>query len=257
MRRRPLLAAAAGSAALAPLRARLARSTADDGPRPDPGAVDVLLVLAVDVSRSIVAEEMRLQREGYRAAVGDPDVVRAIRDGTAGAIGLAYIEWADFDRQRLVLPWTRIAAARDAAAWAEALAAAPPPAPATYTSISGAVDHARRLLAEAPWPAARRVVDVSGDGQNNDGDPPADARDRAVAEGIIVNGLPILGHGPAEPTDPYLEDYFRASVAGGPGAFVVAAEDFGAFGRAVRRKLIREIAARTPARGGGGGTERG
>jgi hypothetical protein len=184
MRRRPLLAAvAAGAASYAPLRPRLAPPKADDGTPPDPGAVDVLLVLAVDVSRSIVAEEARLQREGYRAAVGDPDVVRAIRGGTSGAIGLAYVEWADSDRQRLVLPWTRIASARDAAAWAEALAAAPPPAPATYTSISGAIDYARRVLAEAPWPAARRVVDVSGDWQNNDGDPAADARDRAVAEG--------------------------------------------------------------------------
>jgi hypothetical protein len=241
MRRRALLAAA-GPAALANPRAQRALPSIDRPP-PAPGAVDLLLVLAVDVSRSIVEEEARLQREGYGAAVCDPDVARAVRGGAAGAVGLAYVEWADFDRQRLVLPWTRIASARDAAAWAEALAAAPRSPPATYTSISGAIDFARRVLAEAPWPAARRVVDVSGDGQNNDGDPAEDARDRAVAEGITVNGLPILGHGPAEPTDPYLEDYYRVRVAGGPGAFVIAAKDFAAFGRAVRRKLIREIVA--------------
>ncbi len=239
MRRRALLAAAAGPAALASPRALPAL----DRPPSARPAVDVLLVLAVDVSRSIVEEEARLQREGYGAAVCDPDVARAVRAGPTGAVGIAYVEWADFDRQRLLLPWTRIASAEDAAAWAEALAAAPLPAPATYTSISGAIDFAREVLAEAPWPAARRVIDVSGDGSNNDGDPAEEARDRAVAEGITVNGLLILGHGPAEPTDPYLEDYYRARVAGGPGAFVIAAQDFAAFGQAVRRKLVREIVA--------------
>jgi transposase len=176
MRRRALLAAVVAGPAAPAILPELRTLAATERPPSARGAVDVLLVLAVDVSRSIVEDEARLQRQGYGAAVCDPDVARAVRGGPAGAVGIAYVEWTDFDRQRLVLPWARIASARDADAWAEALAAAPLPAPATYTSISGAIDFARQVLAEAPWPAARRVIDVSGDGPNNDGDPARPSR---------------------------------------------------------------------------------
>ncbi len=237
MRRRSLLAAPALWAA------RPARAETEP--------VDVLLVLAVDVSRSIDEDEARLQREGYRSAITDPRVVEAIRRGMIGAIGLAYVEWAGVEYQRLVLPWTRIAGAPEAAAWASALAEAPRSS-LSWTSISGGIDFARRLIAEAPFEAARRVIDVSGDGVNNSGRPADAARDAAVAEGIVINGLPIVNDRPAfgrVPPIP-LDDYFQQNVIGGEGAFMIVAEDFEAFGAAVRRKLIREIAARPwPCRG--------
>lgn len=229
MRRRSLLAA---SAAL-PLTAR--------AQPPEP--VDVLLVLAVDVSRSIDEDEARLQREGYRNAVSDPRVVEVIRRGMIGAIGLAYVEWAGFEYQRLVLPWTRIANQAQADAWASALAEAPR-ASLSWTSISGGIDFARRALAEAPFEGTRRVIDVSGDGVNNSGRPAELARDEAVAQGIVINGLPIINDRPTFGRMPQipLDQYFQQSVIGGVGAFMIVAEDFEAFGTAVRRKLIREIA---------------
>jgi hypothetical protein len=206
--------------------------------------VDVLLVLAVDVSRSVDEDEARLQREGYRAAVCDPQVVEAIRGGMIGAVGLAYVEWAGAEYQRLVLPWTRIAQMAQAQRWSEALADAPR-ASLSWTSISGALDFSRGVLADAPFEATRRVIDVSGDGVNNSGGPVELARDRVVADGITINGLPIVNDRPTfgrMPPVP-LDEYYRDSVIGGPGAFVIVAEDFTSFGNAVKRKLIREIAA--------------
>jgi len=205
--------------------------------------VDMLLVLAVDVSRSIDEDEARLQREGYRAGVCDGRVVEAITRGMLGAIGVAYVEWAGFEYQRLVLPWQRIAGQADANLWAEKLAEAPR-ASLSWTSISGGIDFSRRVLAEAPFEATRRVIDVSGDGVNNSGRSVERARDEAVADGVIINGLPIINDRPTfgrAPPMP-LDQYFQQSVIGGFGSFMVVAEDFEAFGTAVRRKLIREIA---------------
>ena len=205
--------------------------------------MDVLLVLAVDVSRSVDEDEARLQREGYRNAVSDPLVVEAIRGGMIGAVGIAYVEWAGAEYQRLVLPWTRISSPADAFSWASRLDEAPR-ASLSWTSISGALDYSQRVLAEAPFEGTRRVIDVSGDGVNNSGGPVEAARDKLVAEGVTINGLPIMNDRPTFgrlPPVP-LDEYFRESVVGGPGAFVIPAEDFQAFGQAVKRKLIREIA---------------
>lgn len=214
-------------------------------PRPARAAepVDVLLVLAVDVSRSIDEDEARLQREGYREAVSDPRIVQAIGRGMIGAVAVAYVEWAGIEYQRLVLPWTRIASQSDANRWADALAEAPR-ASISWTSISGAIDFSRRVLAEAPYEGTRRVIDVSGDGVNNSGRPAEAARDEAVADGIVINGLPIVNDRPTfgrMPPVP-LDQYFTQNVIGGPGAFMIVAEDFTVFAQAVRRKLIREIA---------------
>lgn len=238
MRRRSVLATAAGVAALSglPPAGRPARASGDP--------VDLLLVLAVDVSRSVDEDEARLQREGYRAAMIDPAVTEAIRGGMLGAIAVAYVEWAGIEYQRVVLPWQRIASAADAQSWSEKLAEAPR-ASLSWTSISGALDFSRRVMAEAPFEATRKVIDVSGDGVNNSGGPVEAARDRAVADGITVNGLPIVNDRPTfgrMPPVP-LDEYYRDSVIGGPGAFVIVAEDFNSFGNAVKRKLIREIAA--------------
>jgi hypothetical protein len=232
LKRRSLLAAA-GLAALPTGAAR-----AEDEP------VDTLLVLAVDISRSVDEDEARLQREGYRNGISDPRVVEAMLGGTLGSIGLAYVEWAGAEYQRLVLPWRRIGSQADATAWGEALAEAPRQS-LSWTSISGALDFSGRVLAQAPFEGTRRVIDISGDGVNNSGPPPEGVRDRLVAEGVVINGLPIVndrptyGRGPQVP----LDKYYGESVIGGPGAFLVVAEDFQSFGTAVRRKLIREIAA--------------
>ncbi len=231
MRRRAVLAAG-GALALAG-----ARQAAAEEP------VDLLLVLAVDVSRSIDEVEAELQREGYRAAMAHPQVVAAITGGPAGAIAVAYVEWAGYPFQRLVIPWTRIGSVADAAAWAEGLAAAPRDS-MSWTSLSGALEFSREVLAGCPYAATRRVVDVSGDGINNSGPSPEPVRDRLVAEGITINGLPIINDRPnfGRPQVVDLETYYREAVIGGEGAFLVAAEDFANFGIAIRRKLITEIA---------------
>ncbi|MBO1073124.1 DUF1194 domain-containing protein [Roseomonas marmotae] len=231
LRRRDLLAAASLAALPAPLRAE------------DQEPVDTLLVLAIDISRSVDDDEAKLQREGYRNGVSDPRVVEAMLGGVLGSIGLAYVEWAGIEYQRLVLPWRRIASQRDAAAWAEALAEAPRNS-LSWTSISGALEFSAQVLAQAPFEGIRRVIDVSGDGVNNSGPPPEPVRDRLVAEGIIINGLPIVNDRPTFGRGPRLalDQYYNDSVIGGTGAFMVVAEDFQSFGVAVRRKLIREIA---------------
>ena len=228
--------AAAGTALALP-----ARRTRAEEP------VDVALVLAVDVSRSIDEDEARLQREGYRAAVSDPRVVEAIRGGMMGAIAIAYTEWAGIEFQRLVLPWTRIASAREAEAWAGALAQAPRSS-LSWTSISGALDHARGVMAQCPFEATRKVIDISGDGVNNSGRPVADARRDILAKGIVLNGLAVLDRQPQPGMAnlPPLDEYFRDEVIGGPSAFLMVAEGYAAFEQAVKRKIIREIAAAPP-----------
>jgi len=229
MRRRTLLAAAGIAAGIRPARAE--------------DAIDVSLVLAVDVSRSIDEDEARLQREGYRAAVSDPVVIAAIRGGMIGAVGIAYVEWAGIEYQRTIIPWRRIANQADADAWGAELAGAPR-ASLSWTSISGAIRHSRQVMAECPWEATRKVIDVSADGVNNSGPPADQQRDAAVAEGITINGLPIINDRPTFgrlPPVP-LDDYFRENVIGGNGHFMIVAGDFESFGVAVKRKLIREIA---------------
>ena len=237
MHRRSLLAAGAAAAAGLGATARFSPAWAQQEP------VDVILVLAVDVSRSVDEDEARLQREGYRNAVSDPLVVEAVRGGMIGAIGVAYVEWAGAEYQRLVLPWTRIASPADAFAWASKLDEAPR-ASLSWTSISSALEFSHRVLADAPFEGTRRVIDVSGDGVNNSGGPVEAARDKLLADGVTINGLPIMNDRPTFgrlPPVP-LDEYFRESVVGGPGSFVIPAEDFQAFGQAVKRKLIREIA---------------
>jgi len=210
-------------------------------------AVDLLLVLAVDVSRSIDAEEAQLQRQGYQQALTDREVVAAIAGGALGAIALAYVEWAGFTYQRLVIPWTRIGSQADASGWAATLAQSPRESMA-WTSISGALIYSHRVLGDCPFEAARRVIDVSGDGVNNNGPPPETERDQLVAEGVTINGLPIINDRPNFGMDPRpgLEEYYRDSVIGGPRAFLIVADDFAAFGAAIKRKLIQEIAAIHP-----------
>ncbi len=210
--------------------------------------VDLELVLAVDVSLSIDVSEAGLQREGYIRAFRDPEVIRAIRSGILGQIAVAYIEWAGPYQRRVVVGWTLVDGDATAGALANALELSAPGS-ARRTSISGAIDYALPLFDGNGFEGTRRVIDVSGDGPNNAGGFVDRARDRAVAAGITVNGLPILDNGGGIYSwynIPDLDLYYRDCVIGGPGAFMVVAEDFHDFARAVRRKLILEIAGHEP-----------
>jgi hypothetical protein len=212
--------------------------------RADTTPVDLALVLAVDVSRSIDETEAQLQREGYRAALTDARVVAAIKGGMLGAIAVAYVEWAGYTAQQLIIPWTRIASPDDAQAWSDRLGRSPRQS-MSWTSLSGALLFSHNLLQDSPFEATRRVVDVSGDGANNNGPPAETERDKLVADGITINGLPIINPrlGWGMPPGESIEDYYRAAVIGGPGAFLIVAHNFEDFGDAIRRKLVQEIAA--------------
>ena len=201
-----------------------------------PPAVDLQLVLAVDVSGSVNQMRFELQRDGYVAAFRHPHVLAAIRSGPAGAIAVTVTQWTGPALQFQVVPWTRISDAASAEDFAAAIERAPRQLFGCGTSISGAIDHAMSLWRESPFRAPRRVIDVSGDGANNRGRPAAQARDEAVAAGIGINGLPILA------LEPDLDRYYEQNVIGGPGAFMVVARSYEAFAEAVRRKLIIEIA---------------
>lgn len=218
-------------------------------PARQPGvAVDLELVLAVDVSLSVDAEEARLQRQGYVQAFRDPLVVEAIMDGILGRIAVAYFEWANAAHTQVVVDWVLIDSPASAARFADALSRRRP-GPAHYTSISGAIDFGMLLFENNGFEGTRRVIDVSGDGPNNWGDLVDHARDRAVAEGVTINGLPILdiGSGPFSRYNiPDLDLYYRDCVIGGPAAFIVVAENFTAFASAIRRKLFLEIAGLSP-----------
>ena len=200
--------------------------------------VDLLLVLAADVSRSIDSEKFQLQRDGYAAAITDPRVLEAIKSGRTGQIGLSLVEWSGLSSQRVVIDWTAISDAESAKSFADRLLEAPRSF-ADRTSISSAIEFAMGHLARAPFESARHTIDVSGDGTNNSGGEVTQARDAAVAQGVTINGLVILSETPLawnpDHTNPAggLENYYRNNVIGGPGAFVMAAEGFNSFGRAI------------------------
>ena len=210
--------------------------------------VDLLLVLAVDVSRSIDQAKFLLQRDGYAAAVSNRGVLEAIRSGPHQKIALEFVEWSGFGAQKLVIDWTAIDGANAARRFGDQIVEAPRSF-ADRTSISGGIEFAAAQLERAPFKAPRHIIDVSGDGTNNAGREVAAARDEVAAKGIIINGLVILSDSQllfnAEHTNPPggLEKYYRDNVIGGPGAFVMVAENFDAFGRAIIKKLIAEIAA--------------
>jgi hypothetical protein len=209
--------------------------------------VDLLLVLAADVSRSVDAAKFQLQRDGYAAAVSDPRVIEAIQSGRNARIGLTFVEWSGVGSQRVVIDWTVITNAETAKGFGDHLLEAPRSF-ADRTSISGAIEFAMGQIARAPYQAARRVIDVSGDGTNNAGREVTAARDEAVAQGVTINGLVILSETPLawnpDHTNPPggLENYYRDHVIGGSGAFVLAAQDFNSFGQAIVKKMIAEVA---------------
>jgi hypothetical protein len=201
-------------------------------------AVDLELVLAVDVSGSINAREGALQREGYLAAIRSQEFVAAVRAGPLGKISLAYVEWGGEDSQRLVVPWRVIDGVETAQAFASELAAQPVGGFRRGTSISAALRFSAGLFEGG---ATRRVIDVSGDGPNNVGGAVTEARDALVAEGIVINGLPVLIN-PAQIFPP-LDRYYADCVIGGEGAFALPVLSVGDLGEAIRMKLLRELLA--------------
>lgn len=205
--------------------------------------VDVALVLAVDVSLSMSREELEIQRRGYAAALLHDHVLQAIADGARGRVAVAYVEWAGSRMQRVVVPWTVIAGREDAQRVVAQLSAQPPNS-ARRTSISGALAFAGDMLAESGFQTPRRVIDISGDGPNNEGAPVADVRDALTRRGITINGLPLMTNGGF--TTSYdigeLDRYYADCVIGGPGAFMVPVNDWDQFPEAVRRKLVMELA---------------
>lgn len=205
--------------------------------------VDLELVIAVDISRSVDDVEAQLQRDGYVAAFTDPRVIEAIQGGAIGAIAVTYVEWAGVDYQRTMVDWFLVSDGESAGEFASRIAALPRVSMG-WTSISGAIDYAARQFGSG-YSGTRRVIDISGDGINNSGRPAWLARDDAVRQGIVINGLPILNDRPnfGRPAEPHLDQYYETFVIGGPGSFLIAAEDYRAFAGAILAKLIREIAA--------------
>lgn len=204
--------------------------------------VDLELVLSADVSRSVDDQEFILQRRGYATAFQDKRVIDAIRNGGMQRIAVVFVEWAAANMQQVVIDWTLIDSAESANAFAEKLLTLP----RAYffgggTAVGDALYHAAGLFDNNGFEAERRVIDLSGDGRTRNGRPAAPARDYVVAQGIVINGLPILG------SEPYLEEFYERDVIGGPGAFSQPAEGFEDFANAVRSKLIREIAGLSPA----------
>ena len=222
-----LLAALAGSTVAAPV-ARAA-------------PVDLALVLAVDVSESVDADEYELQHEGIARAFETPQLIDAIEHGKAGAIDVLVMEWSDRDKQAVTVDWTRIADAASAKAFAAAVRATHRSSNG-LTAIGDALIAAEAALARAPDEAARRVIDVSGDGMANIGPQPQQIRDRLAAEGVTINGLAILK------TEPWLDSYYDQNVVGGPGAFLMQVKDFPSFIAAMQQKLLSEVTAARPVR---------
>jgi hypothetical protein len=203
-------------------------------------AVDLQLVLAVDVSGSVNAQRFELQKMGYVAAFQNPRVLSTIVAGRNQAIAVTMMQWSGPFLQSQVVPWTVLKDESTVKGFAGAIESAPRMMYGGGTSISGAIDNAVTLFPGSPFQSERRVIDVSGDGSNNRGRSVTQARDEAVDAGIVINGLPILAF------EPQLDQYFKDYVIGGPGAFMIAAKSFETFAEAILMKLIIEIADRGP-----------
>jgi hypothetical protein len=204
--------------------------------------VDLALVLAVDISNSMDPEEQELQRQGFVEAFRSPLVHKAISDGMVGRIAVVYLEWAGSPIQYVTVPWMEIGGPEDALSFADRLAQAPIRR-GPRTSISGAIDASMKLLSESHVEAVRRVIDISGDGVNNHGRSITQAREEALAEGVSINGLPLLLKRSTSYWDgDNLDEYYRDCVIGGPGAFMIPVRERHQFAEAIKTKIIREIA---------------
>lgn len=211
--------------------------------------VDVELVLAVDISYSMDLDELALQREGYALAVTSPEFMKALKSGPIGKVAITLFEWAASSDQRVIIPWRVIDGPESAGAVAAEILKSPLRR-ASRTSISGAINYAMPLFDENPYKGIRRVIDVSGDGPNNNGVPVTVARDAALEKGITINGLPIMVKelNPATMDIPNLDLYYEDCVIGGPGSFVVSIKSKEKFSEVIRTKLVLEVAHVVPER---------
>jgi hypothetical protein len=212
-------------------------------------SVDVELILAVDVSYSMDMDELAIQREGYAQAIVSKEFLQALKTGPTGKIAVTYFEWAASSDQKIIIPWRMIDGPETADAVANEIMKTPIRR-ASRTSISGAIYFAMPLFDENPYHGLRRVIDISGDGPNNNGAPVTGARDAALEKGIVINGLPIMVKEPSYSTMDIdnLDFYYEDCVMGGPGSFVVSIKDRDKFKEAIRAKLLLEVAGRTPER---------
>jgi hypothetical protein len=208
--------------------------------------VDLELVLAVDVSMSMDPEEQRVQRDGYADAIKAPEVLRAIANGVHGRIAVTYVEWAGAAEQHVRMPWTVIDGPAAAEAFSQSLRDQSLQR-IRRTSISGAIAYSASLFDQNDFQAFRRVIDVSGDGPNNQGTIVTQARDAALADGITINGLPLMFRTGGMLDIDWLDEYYRDCVVGGAGAFVLPVKDKDGFARAIRDKLVLEISGLPPA----------
>jgi hypothetical protein len=212
-------------------------------------SVDVELILAVDVSYSMDMDELAIQREGYAQAIVSKEFLQALKSLPNGKIAITYFEWAASADQKIIIPWRLIDGPETADAVANEIMKTPIRR-ASRTSISGAIYFAMPLFDENPYHGQRRVIDISGDGPNNNGAPIIGARDAALAKGIVINGLPIMVKEPSYSTMDIdnLDWYYEDCVIGGPGSFVVSIKDREKFKEAIRAKLLLEVAGKTPDR---------
>jgi hypothetical protein len=212
-------------------------------------SVDIELVLAVDVSYSMDMDELAVQREGYAQALISKDFLQALKTGPTGKISVTYFEWAASSDQKVIIPWRVIDGPETADAVANEILKTPIRR-ASRTSISGAINFAMPLFEENPHLGLRRVIDISGDGPNNNGTPVTLARDTALEKGIVINGLPIMVKEPSFSTMDIenLDWYYEDCVIGGPGSFVISIKDREKFKEAIRTKLVLEVAGHTPER---------
>ena len=208
--------------------------------------VDLEVILAADVSRSIDDAEFDLQRKGYAAALTDPRVLAAIHGRPGAAIGVSFIEWSGDEDQQVVADWTEIRDEEDAGSMAAVILAAPRSFMGR-TSISAAIDFAMAHFTKSKWQAKRRVIDISGDGTNNSGRPVTEARDQAIAQGVTINGLAIINDQPSLGYSAHTQPpgglplYYRQNVIGGPNSFLLVVQDFNSFADAMANKLAKEI----------------
>lgn len=209
--------------------------------------VDVELVIAVDISFSMDSDEQALQRDGYTDALTSREFLDAVHRGPTGRIAVTYVEWAGANDQRVIVPWQLIDGPEAADAFVAALKHSPPRR-ASRTSISGGIRFSIALFERSPYKGLRRVIDVSGDGTNNQGEIVTTVRDAAVAKGITINGLPImLKESNAGFLDiPNLDEYYEDCVIGGTGSFMVPARGKAQFIDAIRKKLLLEVAGNAP-----------
>ena len=230
------------TALLGSLAAATAASSASTATRAADMPVDLQLVLAVDVSRSIDEVEAELQRRGYVEALTNDRVIDAILSGENRRIALCYTEWAGTHYQMVVIDWTVIDSPLAARRFAEKLAEAPRESQ-SWTAVGAALAHAGQRFEKSGFVSKRKVIDISGDGRTNDG-PPADmVRDKLVSQGMVINGLPVMMNRSnfGRPPDLTLDKYYEENVIGGAGSFMIVADNFEHFSRAVRNKLVREV----------------